>query len=209
MQGGAATVALIDGIWGTGAAFRPLRQRLVAHGHTCLVPVLHPNNAVHGVDDLAGKLRRYIDAQVAPDSPLILVGFSLGCIVARCYVQHHGGHARTKALFALSGPHRGTWTAYGYVGQGARDLRPGSALLRSLAQSSACLSALELYAYWTPLDMMILPAASGHWDQATTIKVWTPLHRFVPRNARVQAHIVSQVERMCTQAAKEVGRPGK
>lgn len=190
------TVILVDGIWGQGAAFKPLCAQLAAQGYACLVPVLQPTNAIHGVADLAGKLKRFIDSHVEPEEPLAIVGFSLGCIVTRFYLQQLGGHRRTKAFFALSGPHRGTWTAYGYIGQGARDLRPGSALLRLLESSSACLAGIALHAYWTPFDLMIMPATSAHWNAATNLRIPTLLHRFVPRDRRVQRDILRQLERL-------------
>jgi triacylglycerol lipase len=191
------TIILVDGIWGTGAVFASLRAKLTASGHRCLVPSLHPNNAVHGVADLAEKLKRFIDSRVEPDATLTIVGFSLGCIVTRYYLQQLGGYRRTKAFFALSGPHRGTWTAYGYIGKGARDLRPGSALLRQLDASSPCLSCVALYAFWTPFDLMIVPATSAEWRAATTLKIWTPLHRFMPTNTRVQTEILRHLQRLC------------
>jgi triacylglycerol lipase len=190
------TVVLVDGIWGTGAIFEPLRARLTAHGHPCLVPSLQPANARYGIADLAGKLKRFIDSRVEADSMLAIVGFSMGSIVARYYLQQLGGHHRTKAFFALSGPHRGTWTAYGYIGQGARDLRPGSTLLRTLDSSSSCLSSVALHAYWTPLDLMILPATSAQWRQAANLRIVTPLHRFMPGNPRVQSDILRHLQRL-------------
>jgi triacylglycerol lipase len=186
----------VDGIWGEGAIFESLRARLTAQGHRCLVPVLRPTNAVHGVADLAAKLKRYIDSHTEADSDLVIVGFSLGAIVTRYYLQQLGGCRRTRAFFALSGPHRGTPTAFCYHGLGARDLRPGSELLRLLDESSACLSGVELHAYWTPVDLMILPATSARWTAARSVRIWTLLHRFVPKNRRVQADVVACLERL-------------
>lgn len=194
-------VVLVDGIWGKGRVFKRLRTHLTAQGYRCLIPSLHPSDAAFGIADLAGKLKRFIDARTGAEADLAIVGFSLGCIVARYYLQQLGGYRRTKAFFALSGPHRGTWMAYGYIGQGARELRPGSALLRELDSSSPCLASVALYAFWTPLDLMIVPATSARWPQATTVKVWTPLHRLMPIHRRVQAdilrHLRSQPSAVC------------
>jgi triacylglycerol lipase len=190
------TVVLVDGIWGTGAIFGRLRGELTAHGHVCLVPSLRPSNAVHGVADLAAKLSRYIDTHAGANAPLTIVGFSLGCIVARYYLQQLGGYRRTRAFFALAGPHRGTWTAYGYLGQGARDLRPGSTLLRLLDSSCPCLSCVALHAYWTPFDLMIVPATSARWREASNLRVLTPLHRFLPTSRRVQRDILRHLQRL-------------
>ena len=120
----------------------------------------------------------------------------MGCIVARIYLQQLGGQRRTTAFFALSGPHQGTWTAYAALGKGARDLRPGSELLRSMDSPGTELAGTALFAYWTPFDLMILPAKSARWDKAKALRVWTLLHRFVPLSGRVQKDIVEQLRRI-------------
>jgi triacylglycerol lipase len=186
----------VDGIWGNGTGFKSLCARLAAQGYSCLVPALQPNNAVHGIADLAVKLQRYIEARVPADTPITMIGFSMGSIVARYYLQELEGHRRAKALFAVCGPHRGTWTAYAYHGQGARDLRPGSSLLRRLDASRSRLAHLALHAYGTPFDLMILPATSTHWPDATNLRVWTPLHRFMQTNRRVHEDIVRRLENL-------------
>jgi triacylglycerol lipase len=190
-------VVLVDGIWGKGAVFGGLRARLEAEGHVCLVTALQPSNAAHGIRDLAEKLKRIIDREVGPDAPLAIVGFSMGCIVARIYLQQLGGVRRTVAFFALSGPHQGTWTAYGAIGKGARDLRPGSKVLQRLKSAETELSSTALFAYWTPFDLMIVPPTSARWRKAKILRVWTPLHRFVPCSRRVQTDILAQLRRTC------------
>ncbi len=189
-------VVLVDGIWGKGVVFGRLRARLEAEGHVCLATALQPSNAAHGIADLAEKLKRTIDSEVGADAPLAIVGFSMGCIVARIYLQQLGGMRRTAAFFALSGPHQGTWTAYGAIGKGACDLRPGSALLRSLDSTGTKFGGTALYAYWTPFDLMIVPASSARWRGAKTLRVWTPLHRFVPLTRRVQKSILGELRRI-------------
>jgi hypothetical protein len=55
---------------------------------------------------------------------------------------------------------------------------------------------VTLYAYWTPFDLMIVPATSAQWRQATTRKVWTPLHRFMPTHHGVQSDIVRHLQHL-------------
>lgn len=187
------TVILVDGIWGNGAGFKRLGASLTAAGHSCLVPALQPNNAVRGIADLAGKLQRFIEERIGADTPVAIVGFSMGSIVARYYLQELGGYRRTRAFFAVCGPHRGTWTAYGYFGQGARDLRPGSALLQTLEASRGRLNGIALHAYWTPCDLMVFPGTSARWMGATNHRIWSPLHRWMQTHRGVHADIVGRL----------------
>jgi triacylglycerol lipase len=134
---GAMDVVLVHGIFDNGAIFRRLAGVLADAGHRCWVPALEPADGRTGIEDLAAKLHAYIDRHLGSDAELALVGFSMGCIVSRQYLQMRDGVRRTKAFFAISGPHEGTLTAYLYPGQGAKDLRPGSQLLHRFMPGSA------------------------------------------------------------------------
>lgn len=71
-----------------------------------------------------------------------IVGHSKGGLVAREYVQHHGGLARVKSLITLGTPHHGTPTAAigvwlmgaGVLSRSPYDLLPNSRFLRRLRE---------------------------------------------------------------------------
>ncbi|MGQ3055326.1 MAG: esterase/lipase family protein [Roseateles sp.] len=187
-------VVLVHGIFNNGNIFRRMVRALEADGHRCWVPSLKPADGRKGIHDLACKLKAYIDAHVEPDAPIAIVGFSMGCIIARQYLQVLGGIARAQALFAIAGPHEGTMTAYAYPGRGARDMRPRSPLLENLRKTENCLDGLKLFTYWTSLDLTILPATSSNWRRAASsldARAW--LHRLMPGDAKVCADITRRV----------------
>lgn len=184
---------LVHGIWDTGAAFAPLQRFLAAHGHTALAPALVPSNGYLGIADLAGKLRDYVTAHFAPDERFAVVAFSMGCIVTRYYLQQLEGYKRVRAFFAISGPHAGTLTAYCYYGQAAKDMRPGSELLRSLDASCHCLADVHIVSYWTPFDMTIFPPNHSCWRHGATRMVLSPLHRLMAANQTVHADILEHL----------------
>ncbi len=187
-------VILVHGFMNRGWIFRRLQRQLVARGHNCISPSLRPNDARHGIADLARKLGEIADQEFGAGAPLAIVGFSMGGIVARHYVQRMDGYRRTKALFTISSPHQGALTAYLYPGQGTRDLRPGSPLLRELESTADCLSGVALHAYWTPLDLMVVPATSSRWPRASEFKIWLPLHTLMPHNRRVCDDICEKID---------------
>ena len=124
----------------------------------------------------------------------------MGCLIARSYLQQLGGAQRACALFAISGPHQGSWLAYGYPGQGCREMRRGSAFLQQLAQSVDALGPLPLFAYRTPFDLMVLPSRSAHWPQAHNRVVPSLLHRGMVSSRVVAEDILSQLARLDGQA---------
>ncbi|MGJ7606990.1 esterase/lipase family protein [Variovorax sp. LT1R20] len=187
-------VVLVHGIFDDGGIFQRLERCLRDAGYQCWVPALKPADGRRGIHDLACKLKAYIDDRIGPAEPIAIVGFSMGCIVSRHYLQLLDGHARTRALFAISAPHQGTLVAYLYPGKGARDMRPGSPLLEELKRTEDCLARMAVFGYWTSFDATVFPARSSHWPLASSsLNARALLHRFMPANERVCADIVRRM----------------
>jgi triacylglycerol lipase len=178
-------VVMAHGFLNSGRQFGPLRRRLESDGHACLAPTLHPRDGRHGIPDLAHKLAAVIEKAVPAGAPLALVGFSMGALVTRYYLQILGGARRAKAFFAIAGPFRGSLNAYLYPGAGTRQMRPGSGLLRELEATSGALGALAVYTYRTPFDLMIIPSTGGRIPAAKNVAIWSPLHALLPRDPRL------------------------
>ncbi|MGD9420383.1 MAG: alpha/beta fold hydrolase [Verrucomicrobiota bacterium JB025] len=185
----AGNVVLIHGFLDSGKIWRTLENRLTRHGYHCLVPELRPNDGRGGLDQLAHLLKQQIDDEFGPSQPVSIIGFSMGGIIARYYLQDLGGADRCDKLLTISSPHNGTRTAYLYPSKGALQMRPGSRFLTRLAKNEAKLKNLSLVSYRTPLDLMILPARSSHWKIATNVKVTVPAHPFMPGCTAVIADI--------------------
>lgn len=159
-------VVLVHGILEDGTAFNSLRRRLETHGIQCHVPQLKPNDGRDGIDKLAADLKSGIDAEFGPDSRFAMVGFSMGGLVSRHYLQKLGGADRCDAFITVSSPHHGTKMAYAFPGRGARQMRPGSPFLRDLEETEHKLGDIPVVSYRTPMDLIILPTESSVWKRA-------------------------------------------
>jgi triacylglycerol lipase len=164
-------VVLVHGIFDTGSKFKSLQPYLEARGHTCLAPSLTPNDGRDGLPALAQQLKHRIDAAFGPDAPFALVGFSMGGLVSRWYLQELNGHARVDRFAAISAPMQGTIWAYGYPGEGAMQMRPRSDFLARLGATVHRLDRMELLAYWTPFDAVIIPQDSADWQLADSRRI--------------------------------------
>ncbi|PSB30457.1 lipase [Stenomitos frigidus ULC18] len=170
-------ILLLHGIWDTGAIFRPMTRYLNNLGWETHDLNLTPNNGDGCLKSLAQQVAEYADRVFTPETPFDLLGFSMGGIVGRYYLQRLGGLDRVQRFISLSSPHGGTWVAYGSLRQGCMQMRPQHPFLRDLNQDIATLDRVNFTSIWTPLDAMILPASSSQVPVGRDVKVWVPLHR--------------------------------
>ncbi|QDN95982.1 hypothetical protein FNV65_06380 [Streptomyces sp. S1A1-8] len=92
---------------------------------------------------------------------VVLIGYSLGGLIARYYVQRLGGDAYVPLVITLATPHGGTATALLAPAHPLlRQLRPGSGLLTELAEPAAGCRA-RFVAFYSDLDEAVIPATSG------------------------------------------------
>jgi len=164
-------------------------------GYQCIVPSLAPNDGSKGLEPLALQLKQVLDETLGLQHSLVcLVGFSMGGLICRYYLQQLQGFRRITLFFAIAAPHRGTYTAYFSNCLGARQMRPNSGFIQSLEASEACLQPVDCYSFWTPFDLMILPAFNSKWATTKNIKVMSPCHPMMVTNKTITNTILSIAE---------------
>jgi triacylglycerol lipase len=172
-------VLLIHGINDTEAVFHSMSRYLTRLGCSVHSLSLTPNNGHLGLEYLAAQVSNYVASTFAADQPFDLVGFSMGGIVGRYYVQRLGGITQVKRFVTIASPHQGTWVAYGSQRPGCVQMRPDSAFLQDLNQDVAMLGQLHFTSIWTPLDLMIVPANSSLMPVGQSVPVWVPSHAWM------------------------------
>lgn len=170
-------VILIHGIWDTKIIFNKMSAHLTELGWCVHSLNLTPNDGSLGLDSLAKQLADYISQTFDPEQPLDIVGYSMGGIVSRYYVQRLGGINRVQRFITISSPHKGTLTAYSLPLPGYLDMRPDSSLLRDLYQDVTVLKRINFTSMWTPFDVMIVPSNSSQMPVGKEVKLNVLLHR--------------------------------
>jgi triacylglycerol lipase len=186
-------IVLVHGFISTGKIFFYIKKKLEAQGHKCYAPTLKPIDAKYGIEDLAIKLKDYIENNLEPDSNFVLVGFSLGAIICRYYLQELGGIDRVNHLITISAPHHGSYLSYIYPGKGIKQLRPNSGFLKNLKRKEFLLNTIKLFSYRTPFDLMIIPNKSSIWEIAANKKFNSPMHSSMLINAKLVREIIKQL----------------
>jgi len=170
-------VILVHGIWDTKAIFKTLSAHLSQLGWPVHSLNLTPNDGSLGLDLLAKQLADYISEAFDPEQAIDIVGYSMGGIVSRYYVQRLGGINRVQRFITISSPHSGTLTAYSLPLPGYLHMRPDSDLLRDLNQDVTMLKRINFTSMWTPFDIMIVPAKSSQMPVGKELKLKVLLHR--------------------------------
>ncbi|MET1256123.1 alpha/beta fold hydrolase [Aliikangiella maris] len=187
-------IVLVHGIFNRGAIFFWLKKYLKQAGFNCFSPSLRPCDGRYGIDYTAEQLADKIQSFVPGDEKFCLIGFSMGAVVARYYLQNLGGYHRVTHFFSIAGPHHGSYWAYlPYPSKGVRQLRPGSDFLSQLAANQSILKKVKVYSYWTPFDLSILPSNSSIWSIANNQKVNAWSHFSIIFNRAVKQHILTEL----------------
>ena len=172
-------VLLIHGITDTTLVFRQMTEYLIAQGWSVHSFNLTPNNGAMPLEKLAVQVADYVTKTFDPKQPLDLIGFSMGGIVSRYYIQRLGGIERVQRFISISAPNNGTLTGYLSGRPGCAQMRPGSPLLRDLNQDSEMLDRLNFTVIWTPFDLMIVPPSSSQMQVGKEVIVQAPLHSWM------------------------------
>ncbi len=181
------TVVIVHGIFRDERLMARLRRAFLRAGRRVLTPNLKPNDGSVSIHELARQLGGYLENNLAPGEQCDVIGHSLGGLVARTFIQRHGGRALVRRLVTLATPHHGTWMAWLLRGRGVREMRPDSAFLRDLASDVDSLADILVASYWTPFDLIIVPARNSKMPVGRNVRVNLPHHQALvtyPRMAR-------------------------
>ncbi|MBE8966853.1 triacylglycerol lipase [Nostocales cyanobacterium LEGE 12452] len=184
-------VLLIHGIDDTEAVFHRMAAQLRLEGWSVYSLNLVPNNGDVGLDELAKQVADYVTATFAPEQRLDLIGFSMGGIVSRYYVQRLGGINRVQRFITIASPHYGTVVAYGSRRPGCLQMRPDSIFLKDLNSDAVMLGQLDFTSIWTPYDLMIVPANSSQMPVGSQVVVPVTLHPWMLTDPRSLAVVTA------------------
>ena len=192
-------VVLVHGIFDSGLSMSRLAGALVENGHQTFCPDLIPSNGEVSLEVLAKQLSEFVNEVMAVDESFALVGFSMGALVSRIFLQDLGGDQRVVAFYSISGPHSGSLMALFGRGTGAREMRPGSSLLKRLDTESERLGDVQIVCYWTPFDQMVFPPRSACWSSSgEKVTIFALAHPLMLRAPKLMRDLVNQITNLIT-----------
>lgn len=197
------SIVLVHGIDDTAKCLHKMAVFFRSKGFETFEFEYKPNDGSAPMEELAEHLKRFIEERVKSEygkgtsaqKNIMLIGFSMGGIISRYYVQKLGGDLRVRDLITLSSPHYGTIWAYLLRRTGVKQMRPGSKFLRelngdvSVFQGDDRVAKVRFISLYTPLDLMIVPAQSSRVNFGESKRVWVLVHPLMIRSQRVMNFI--------------------
>jgi triacylglycerol lipase len=153
-------IFLVHGLWNDPKLFEKLIKKINEDDYELYRPHLPHRFGKTSLKDLARALDSKIEELVGPEVEVDIVGFSMGGLISRLWLQNHGGFLRTKRFFSIGTPHFGTYTAQMIPSSfmpGIADMKRGSRLLSQLNNDLTSLEQVECISFFTKWDLMTFP----------------------------------------------------
>lgn len=177
-------VIIVHGFNNNETKMKHIAKSLSDLGCTVFSVSLKPSSGKLGIDDLAQQLKNFISDKIDSDQNIDLIGFSMGGLVCRYYLQRLNGLNKVDHFITISTPHNGTWIAFLLCNKGAKQMRFASDFIIDLNKDLDKLKSLKFTSIWTPFDLMILPTSSSHIDFGKEIKIKCLLHPLMVSNKK-------------------------
>ena len=151
---------LVHGLLDSPAVFNALKRCLGDQRQPLLIPELPLRFGLTPVPESAELLGSHIEAAFGLEQTIDLLGFSIGGVIARTWIQLLGGHHRTRRFISVGSPQQGTLTAQPWPGRllaGIADLKSGSPLLTELNGNLEALAGIDCCSFYSAIDLAVLP----------------------------------------------------
>ena len=151
---------LVHGLLDSPAVFNALKRSLGDQRQPLLIPELPLRFGLTPIGEAAELLGGHIEAAFGLEQPIDLLGFSIGGVIARTWIQLLGGHRRTRRFTSVGSPQQGTLTAQPWPGRllaGIADLKWGSPLLAQLNGDLEALAEVDCCSFYSAIDLAVLP----------------------------------------------------
>jgi predicted alpha/beta hydrolase family esterase len=195
---GGLPVLFIHGYSCNAAYWQPMIAALRATGHESLHTLtLNPINC--SIDRFVPQVAARVEAICAATgaSKVILVGHSMGGLVARAYARR-GGADRVDRILTLGSPHHGTVHARLGFGRNAIEMRRGSAWL---AQLNSAPDPVPVCSIWSTHDNIVAPQDTAALPHAENVILCGVGHLEMTCAPVIQRMVGERIARARAQAA--------
>ncbi|KGF97539.1 lipase [Prochlorococcus marinus str. MIT 9302] len=178
-------IILIHGLWNTSSIFSFITSKLDDIGIEYFAPTLNHSLGMTSIIDLTNILNELILEKYGLEKEIDILGFSMGGIIARYWLQKFNGNTRTRRLISIGSPHKGTLMAQlvpKFPFRGISEMKINSQFLKELAKNDCFLDGIECISFFTYWDLMVFPSWWTNLNIGEKIPVKVYKHRNLVRN---------------------------
>jgi triacylglycerol lipase len=196
----APPLVLVHGLWDTPGVFNSL-GRAIGQRREVFIPHLPHGLGVVPLEELGASLGQGIEERFGAEAPIDVMGFSMGGLISRAWIQLLGGGRRVRRFTSVASPQQGTWAAQPWPGRflaSVGDMKVGSPFLQRLNSRPEELEGIDCCSLYCLADVMVVPG----WSAVLPVgrrEVLRPLHL---QHNELMAHPAS-----VAQVAAELLRP--
>ena len=187
---------MIHGLWNTSSIFSSITSKLDDIGIEYFAPTLQHSFGMTSIVDLTNTLNELILDKYGLKKELDIMGFSMGGIIGRYWIQKFSGYKRTRRFVSIGSPHKGTLIAQLvpiYPFRGISEMKINSKFLRELAKNDFFLDDIECINFFTYWDLMVFPGWWTNLNLGKKISVKVYKHRNLVRNKSVVDKIIDEI----------------
>ena len=198
MLGENRPIVLVHGLWNSPYLFNRLRIKLEERGLSLFIPHLPHKYGRVSISTLARNLDIYITTRFAKEVNIDLVGFSMGGLVCRAWLQNMNGAERTSRFISIGSPHKGTLMAQfvpSWILAGVAEMKRGSNFLRELNQDYKALNQVECISFFCAWDLMVIPGWEARAPVGTAVHIPVLTHKCLIRSPRAINILLKEILR--------------
>ena len=187
---------MIHGLWNTSSIFSSITSKLDDIGIEYFAPTLKHSYGMTSIIDLTNTLNGLILEKYGFKRELDILGFSMGGIIGRYWIQNFNGYKRTRKFISIGSPHKGTLIAQcvpRYPFRGISEMKIKSRFLRQLAKNDFFLDDINCINFFTYWDLMVFPSWLTNLNVGKKISVKVYKHRNLVRNKFVIDKIIDEI----------------
>ena len=189
-------IVLIHGLWNSANIFNQLMFKLHKYNIDYFAPTLIHNYGMTSIVELTRKLNKLILQKYGDEREIDILGFSMGGIIGRCWINRYQGYKRTKRFISIGSPHRGTLTAQlipNFPFKGISEMKKNSSLLKELSAYDDFLKDIECISFYTNWDLMVMPGWQAHLPLGEKVLLNILKHRNLIKSPKAVEKIFKEI----------------
>ena len=189
-------IILIHGLWNNSSIFSSISSKLDDIGVEYFAPTLKHSYGMTSIIDLTNTLNELILEKYGLEKKVDILGFSMGGIIGRSWLQKFNGYKRTRRFISIGSPHKGTFIAQlvpKFPFRGISEMKIKSKFLRELAKNDFLLDDIECINFFTYWDFMVFPSWWTNLNLGKKISVKVYKHRNLVRNNSAVDKIIGEI----------------